>query len=526
MRAFREKPIFGTTKGTELTWKGKLSVIMESVEKTLGEQILVVDDEQSMLEFLEYVLKKEGYRVSSVQESQKALELLSEKPGFDLVISDLRMPELDGLGLLKASREIDPEVPFIFMTAYASSDTAIEALKLGAFDYITKPFQVEELTNLIRNALLAQNLKHRVRVLEKRIEEDDLIGTSPAMLEIYKLIGTIAPTDTTILITGESGTGKELVARAIHQASLGPENPFVSINCGAFPETLLESELFGYMKGAFTGAVSEKKGLLEVAVGGTLFLDEVGEMPPSMQVKVLRALQEKKIRRIGGTKEIDIDARLIAATNQILESLVEEGKFREDLYYRLAVIPIHIPPLRDRKPDIVPLVRHFIQKYNERLKREVKGVTEEGLSCLEEYSWPGNVRELENVIERAITLESGEFIQKAGLPERVRGQAEAHETDLPRFSADEGLDLEEYLKTVERQIIEQALELAEGNQTRTSEILQVSYRSLRHRLDTLGLRKKQKERSGERREGERRRKAAERRQTEAEERSQKTGDSG
>ncbi len=485
---------------------------MDFVKQTLKEQILVVDDEQSMLEFLEYVLKKEGYDVISVQESPQALELLSEKPGFDLVISDLRMPDLDGLGLLKASHEIDPEVPFIFMTAYASSDTAIEALKLGAFDYITKPFQVEELTNLIKNALLARNLRHQVRVLERqRVEEDDLIGTSPAMLEIYKLIGTIAPTDTTILITGESGTGKELVARAIHQASMGREHPFVSINCGAFPETLLESELFGYMKGAFTGAVSEKKGLLEVAIGGTLFLDEVGEMLPSMQVKILRALQERKIRRIGGTQEIDIDARLIAATNQDLERAIEEGRFREDLYYRLAVIPIRIPPLRERKPDIVPLVRHFIQKYNERLSRNIKGMTEEGLSCLEEYSWPGNVRELENVIERAVTLESGEFIQKARLPERVRGQAEAHETDLPRFSADEGLDLEEYLKTVERQIIEQALELAEGNQTKASEILQVSYRSLRHRLDTLGLRKKQKDRTGERREGEGRRKGSERR---------------
>ena len=499
---------------------------MESVEQTLGEQILVVDDEQSMLEFLEYVLKKEGYDVISVQESPKALELLSEKPGFDLVISDLRMPDLDGLGLLKVSREIDPEVPFIFMTAYASSDTAIEALKLGAFDYITKPFQVEELTNLIKNALLARNLRNQVRVLERqRIEEDEMIGTSPAMLEIYKLIGTIAPTDTTILVTGESGTGKELVARAIHQASMGPEQPFVSINCGAFPETLLESELFGYMKGAFTGAVSEKKGLLEVAVGGTLFLDEVGEMPPSMQVKILRALQEKKIRRIGGTKEIDIEARLIAATNQDLERAVEEGEFREDLYYRLAVIPIHIPPLRDRKPDIVPLVRHFIQKYNERLSRDIRGMTEEGLSCLEEYSWPGNVRELENVIERAITLESGEFIQKARLPERVRGEVGTHEMDLPRFSSDEGLDLEEYLRNVERQIIEQALELAEGNQTRTSQILQVSYRSLRHRLDTLGLRKKQKEETGERRAGKKRRKTAERRK-ETEEGSQETGDSG
>jgi len=455
------------------------------------EQILVVDDEKSMLEFLEYVLDKEGYTVSSVQDGQKALDLLSEKTGFDLVISDLRMPDLDGLELLKASQKIDPEIPFIFMTAYASAETAIEALKLGAFDYITKPFQVEDLKNLIKNALLARDLKHQVRVLERqRIEEDEMIGTSPAMLEIYKLIGTIAPTDTTILISGESGTGKELVARAIHQASLCPDSPFISINCGAFPETLLESELFGYMKGSFTGAVKDKKGLFEAAIGGTLFLDEVSEMAPSMQVKILRALQEKKIRRIGGTTEIDVNARLIAATNQDLEKGVEEGTFREDLYYRLAVIPIHIPPLRVRKPDIVPLVRHFIQKYNDRLGRKIKGMTEEGLACLEEYSWPGNVRELENVIERAATLESSEFIQKERLPEKVRGQVGAHEFALPHFSAGEGLDLEGYLKKVERQIVEQALELAEGNQTRAAEILKVSYRSLRHRVETLGIKKK------------------------------------
>ncbi len=461
------------------------------------EQILVVDDEKSMLEFLEYVLDKEGYTVSSVQEGQKAVELLSEKSGFDLVISDLRMPDVDGLELLKASKRIDPEIPFIFMTAYASSDTAIEALKLGAFDYITKPFQVEAFKNLVKNALLARDLRHQVRVLERqRSEEDEMIGTSPAMLEIYKLIGTIAPTDTTILISGESGTGKELVARAIHQASLAPESPFVSINCGAFPETLLESELFGYMRGSFTGAVKDKKGLFEAAIGGTLFLDEVGEMVPSMQVKILRALQEKKIRKIGGTDEIDIDARLIAATNQDLEKGVEEGTFREDLYYRLAVIPIHIPPLRARRPDIVPLVRHFIQKYNERLGREIKGMTEEGLACLEEYNWPGNVRELENVIERASTLENSDFIQKERLPEKVRGQVSAHQLGLPRFSADEGLDLEEYLKKVERQLVEQALELAEGNQTRAAEILKVSYRSLRHRVETLGIKKKGQEAGG------------------------------
>ena len=455
------------------------------------EQILIVDDEQSMLEFLEYVLNKEGYKVRCAQEGEQALKLLSGESEFDLVISDLRMPDVDGLELLKASRAADPELPFIFMTAYASSDTAIEALKLGAFDYITKPFDVEELKNLIKNALLSRNLKHQVKVLERqRIQDDELIGTSPPMLEIYKLIGTIAPTDTTVLISGESGTGKELVALAIHRTSPGPERPFVSINCGAFPETLLESELFGYMKGAFTGAVSQKKGLFEAAIGGTLFLDEIGEMSPTMQVKILRALQEKKIRRIGGTQEIKVDARVIAATNQNLEKRVEEGRFREDLYYRLVVIPIHIPPLRDRKPDILPLVRHFVQKYNERLGRNIKGVTEEALACLEAYSWPGNVRELENVIERAATLEPGDFIQREKLPGNVLGKTTPQKMSVPRLTQAEGVDLEEYLKRMERHIIEQALELTEGNQTRAAEILKISYRSLRHRIETLEIKKK------------------------------------
>ena len=458
------------------------------------EAILVVDDEESMLEFMEIALSKEGYKVSCAQEGKKALKMLSGKSGFDLVISDLRMGEFDGLELLRASKDIDPDIPFIFVTAYASSDTAIEALKLGAFDYITKPFQVEELKNLISNALLARNLKHQVTELKKQsVEDGELVGTSPPMLDIYKLIGTIAPTDTTVLISGESGTGKELVARAIHRASPGPEHPFVSINCGAFPETLLESELFGYMKGAFTGAVGEKKGLFEAAIGGTLFLDEVGEMSPTMQVKILRALQEKKIRRVGGTNEIPVNVRLIAATNRELERRVEDGDFREDLYYRLAVIPIHIPSLRERKPDIVPLVRHFVGKYNERLGSSIQGVTGDVLSCLEEYAWPGNVRELENVIERAVTLETGEYIQKERLPEKVRGQVTPEEVNSPRLSQDQGLDLEVYLKGVERQIIEQALQLTEGNQTRAAELLQISYRSLRHRIETLEIKKDKKE---------------------------------
>jgi two-component system, NtrC family, response regulator PilR len=453
-------------------------------------QVLVVDDEQSMLEFLEYMFQKEGYQVTCKTEGRKALELIQGGGDFDLVISDLRMPDLDGLELLRATRQADPETPFIFITAFASSETAIEALKLGAFDYITKPFQVEEFKNLVRNALETRDLKRKVRVLEnERIRDNQLVGISPPMLEIYKLIGTVAPTDSTVLISGESGTGKELVARAIHEASGRRDRAFVSINCGAFPETLLESELFGYMKGSFTGAVANKKGLFETAGGGTLFLDEVGEMPAAMQVKLLRALQDKKVRRVGGTEEISVDVRLVAATNRNLEEEVEEGNFREDLYYRLAVIPMTVPPLRDRRSDIVTLVRHFVQKYNQKLDRHIQGVTEEALSCLEEYSWPGNVRELENVIERAMTLESTDFIQKDRLPENVRRQRSEPGPTVPRFTASEGLDIEEYLRRVEAEILKRALEYAGGNQTRAAEILKLTYRSFRHRMESLEIRK-------------------------------------
>jgi len=455
------------------------------------ERILIVDDERSMIEFLEYMLDKEGYQVTGCLDPEGALALLREGEGFDLVISDIKMPGMDGLELLKAARNRDPDTPFIFITAYASSETAIEALKLGAFDYITKPFEIEKLKSLVMHALTARDLKRQVQVLEAETSSsNEMVGTSPPMLEIYKLIGTIASTDSTVLIMGESGTGKELVARAIHRASPRRDRAFVSINCSAFPETLLESELFGYVKGAFTGAAGTKKGLFEAATNGTMFLDEIGEMSPAMQVKLLRALQEKKIRRVGGTEEIQIDVRVIAATNRELNKEIEAGHFREDLYYRLAVIPISIPPLRDRKSDILPLVRHFISKYNRKLDRSVRGITEDALRCFEQYRWPGNVRELENVIERGVTLETSEFLQKGRLPEHIqRGGFFRDSAAMPFFTAELGLDLEAFLRDLERQIIEQALSLADGNQTRAAEILRLSYRSLRHRIETLGIKK-------------------------------------
>ncbi len=452
------------------------------------EHLLVVDDEPSMLEFLEYMLTKENYRVTSTLHGAEAQRLIQER-SFDLVISDLRMPDLDGLELLRSAQSVDPEVPFLFITAYASSDTAIEALKLGAFDYVTKPFQVEELKNLVRNALQASSLKRKVRLLESEREQtDQLVGVSPPMLEIYKLIGTIAATDSTVLITGESGTGKELVARAVHRASPRRDRPFVSVNCGAFAETLLESELFGYVKGAFTGATANKKGLFETADGGTLFLDEVGETSPAMQVKLLRALQERTVRRVGGNAEIAVNVRLIAATNRKLEDEISAGNFREDLYYRLAVIPMRIPPLRERASDIVALVQHFIQVYNRKQNRQTQGITEEGLACLERYHWPGNVRELENVIERAIALETGDYIQRDRLPEMIReSRPPTGESAIPQFD-ESGFSLEDHLNQIEAELLTRALEISGGNQKRAAEILKLSYRSFRHRLDRLDLR--------------------------------------
>ncbi|HXK59250.1 MAG TPA: sigma-54 dependent transcriptional regulator [Acidobacteriota bacterium] len=449
-------------------------------------RILVVDDETSMIEFLEYMLRKDGHVVTGCLEAAEALERMTKGAPFDLIISDIRMPGVDGLEFLRSARSIDPDTPFIFITAHASSETAIEALKLGAFDYVTKPFEVDKFRNLISNAITARNLKRKVRLLESELPQgSELIGTSAPMLDIYKLIGTISATDSTVIICGESGTGKEMVARAIHKAGPRRDCPFVSINCGAFPETLLESELFGYMKGAFTGAVTNKKGLFETAAGGTLFLDEVGEMSPAMQVKLLRALQDKRIRRVGGTEEIPFDARVIAATNRDIRKEIEAGRFREDLYYRLAVIPITIPPLRERRADILPLVRHFMHKCNLKLNRTIKGITEDALECLERYHWPGNVRELENVIERAATLATTGFIQKRQLPEHVQCGSGGRQGSIPVFNAEEGLDLESYLREMEKQIIEQALFLVNGNQTRAAEILKLSYRSLRHRLESL-----------------------------------------
>lgn len=453
-------------------------------------KVLVIDDEKSVTEMLEIALKREKYEIVSTNNGVEALKRLKENI-FDVIICDIQMPDLNGVQILKESKKLSPETVFILITAYASAETAIEALQYGAYDYITKPFNIEELKHILRRALERRNLKQEVDLLKKEVLKNNvLIGKSPKMVEVCQLIFTIAPTDSTVLIMGESGTGKELIARAIHDGSLRKDKPFVSVNCGAFPETLLESELFGYMKGAFTGADSNKKGLFEVSDHGTIFLDEIGEMSPTMQVKLLRVLQEKQLRRVGGTEEIPIDVRIIAATNQDLKEMVREKKFREDLYYRLAVITINLPPLRERLEDLPLLTNYFLQKYSKKLNKSTYMLSEQALSYLKLYSWPGNVRELENVIERAVTLEPTNEIQSERLPDYVRGGNNTLMEEEPVLPY-EGIDLERFIEDKERNLILQALQRTHWNQVEAAKLLRIPYRSLRHKIKLYDIRKQQ-----------------------------------
>src|SRR5215218_10401943 len=375
---------------------------------TPAPRILVVDDEDSMREMLRIVLRRDGYDVRVAPDGRAALDILKREP-FDLLLSDIRMPDLSGVEVLRAAKDVNRDIVAFMMTAYASTSTAVEAMRLGAVDYFTKPFNMDELRLKVRQHLEAHRLKQEnlllKRALNSRYEFSSIIGNSPAMLAVFRLVETIAKTNSTVLITGESGTGKDMVARAVHVNSLRSDHPFVALNCGAIPETLLESELFGHMRGAFTGADANKKGLMEVAERGTIFLDEIGETNASMQVKLLRVLQDRRFRRLGGTEEVQADIRVIAATNQDLPRLVAEGRFREDLYYRLNVIPIQLPPLRDRREDIPLLAEHFLAKHAAQTGKDVRSVSQEALTLLTAYAWPGNVRELENVLERSIALE-------------------------------------------------------------------------------------------------------------------------
>jgi DNA-binding NtrC family response regulator len=452
-------------------------------------KLLIVDDEQSYRQLLTLVFEGDGHQIRTAMNGRDALEQLQEAPA-DVIITDVRMPDMDGIELLRAARELYQDIGVVLMTAFATVDTAREAFKLGADDFIQKPFDVEELKIIVKKAFERQELIDENRAF-KRAQRDrgsvrNIIGRSDKMQAVYRMIETVAEVQSTVLVTGESGTGKELVARAIHDLSHRAEKPFISINCGAFTETLLESELFGYVKGSFTGANANRKGLFEAANKGTIFLDEIGEMSPAMQVKLLRVLQERKVRPVGAHDEMSIDARVIAATNRDLKAMSSEGSFREDLFYRISVIPIALPPLRERSEDIPELVAHFVKKFCEQTGREVT-VSEKTMQFLENYAWHGNVRELEHTIERAVALERREEIQPDILPDHITNYNPTRikaEFDLPET----GINLVSHLDNLEKTYVVEALKQTGGNQTRAAELLQMPVRSLRHLLDKHEIR--------------------------------------
>jgi DNA-binding NtrC family response regulator len=460
-----------------------------------GPLILVIDDEPGIVDMLSIVFEKEGYRVAKARSCTEGLQLL-ERLSPDLILTDLRMPDGSGFDILNATRERVPPLPVVMITAYTSTKTAIDALKAGAYDYISKPFDVDELKHVVGKALESKRLAEEVVVLRQKVETAPgaLVGVSRKMRTVFDLIGRIGRTTSTVLITGESGTGKELVARAIHKNSNRETKPFISINCGAMPETLLESELFGYERGAFTGAVKDKKGLFQEAEGGTIFLDEIGETSLTMQVKLLRALQERVVRRVGGSQELPIDVRIICATNKDLAKKVADGSFREDLFYRINVIPLPIPPLRERREDVPYLVSHFLKKVALEQGMPFRRISTEAMRLLENHSWPGNVRELENLIERTVALESADIITSTSLPESFLqpsglAQTVSSDFDLPP----EGIDLEAYLEWIGKRLMHQALERTGGVQTRAAELLRMSERSFRYYAKKYEIKKEEEE---------------------------------
>ena len=452
-------------------------------------RVLVVDDEQSMRELLGIMLRQVGYDVTQADGGEAAVQALKTTDVFDLVITDLRMRKVDGLAVLRAAKEHSPHTVVLVVTAFASTETAVEAMKLGAYDYVTKPFKLDELKLTIANALERKRLQDENRELKRQLRTergfDSFVGKSRRMMEVFETIRKTADSGSTVMITGESGTGKELVARAVHQESSRRGAPFVSVNCGAIPETLMESELFGHVKGAFTGATQNTDGLFLAADTGTLFLDEITEIPQSVQVKLLRAIQEREIRRVGDTRDVKVDVRLIAASNRDLAKAIADGVLREDLYYRLNVIPIHLPPLRARTEDIPLLVAHFIGRVAKDVGKTVAGITAEALAVLERYHGPGNIRELENVIERAIVLGSGDHITQDSLPPHLMQPPERGEfpVDIPTG----GVDLEDLLAAVESRYIRLALDRAGGLQVRAAELLRLSFRQFRYKVHKHGL---------------------------------------
>jgi two-component system, NtrC family, response regulator PilR len=457
--------------------------------------LLVVDDERSICELLEISFRKEGHKVETASSGEAAKRRLASQI-FDIVVSDIRMPDMDGVELLRYCKELASSTKFVLITGVPTLDTAIDAVNFGADRYVIKGDRmIDELRPAVQQLAETLALKKEAGYLRRELRRltglDHIIGTSPKMKAIFELIENIAPQNSRVLITGESGTGKELVARAIHENSARAKNPFITINCGAFPETLLESELFGYMKGAFTGANENRRGLFQAAHGGTLFMDEIGNMSVTMQVKLYRVLQEGKVRPVGSTEESDVDVRVIAATNKNLEEEIAAERFREDLFYRLSVIPIHLPSLRERREDIPLLTREFLERFSKSMNKKVQSIDPEAMRRLEVYDWPGNVRELENTIERAVALETSSAVSVAALPDRIRnhyqqtvaqahsnghGNGNGHGVTIPV----DGLNLEEHIRDVERSYLLAALERSGGVRTRAASLLKMTYRSFRH----------------------------------------------
>ncbi len=452
---------------------------------------LVVDDERSMRELLAIVLRREGYEVLLAENGRTAVEMLEREP-IDLLISDIKMPDLSGVDVLRAAKKIDQDILGIMITAFASTETAVEAMRLGACDYLSKPFDIDLLKMKVREKIENRQLRQENVLLKRTLglshQFSNIIGRSEAMLDVFKMVETVARTNSTILLTGESGTGKGLVAQAIHFNSLRREKPMVALNCGAMPENLLESEMFGHMRGAFTGADTNKKGLLEVAERGTIFLDEIGEMSPVMQVKLLRVLQERRFRRVGGLEELQADIRVITATNQDLTVAIAEGRFREDLFDRINVIPIALPPLRDRREDIPLLAEHFLAKYSEQMEKQIVGISHDAMDLLSRHDWPGNIRELENVLERAVALESTPSILPDSLPATIRGDVVRSSSGPLDALPASGFDLEAHVKEIERGYIAEALKRAGGVQVKAAELLGMSFRSFRYYVKKYNLR--------------------------------------
>ena len=458
--------------------------------------VLIVDDEVNIRRVLAAMLRREGYEVTTAGDGEQARAVLQKTP-VHVVVTDLVMPRLGGMELLRKVAADFPDVPVILITAHGSVDSAVAALKAGAFDYITKPFEQDELRKVIAKATRAHDLERQN--LHANLGDGDrppLVGESPGMKAIYEMIAKVADSPSTVLITGESGTGKELIAKALHRGSSRRDRPLIKVNCAAIPKDLVESELFGYERGAFTGAVSSKPGRFELADGGTLFLDEIGEVPVEMQVKLLRALQESEFERVGGIKTLRVDVRLIAATNRDLKALIADGRFREDLYYRLAVVPIALPPLRDRREDVPLLVRHFVEKYNQRLGKRVEGVDADAMALLQAYPWPGNIRELENLMERSVLFADGPIIKAGALPDSLREAAPSTPVApvgaLGAIAAPSGASMKEIVRQaqaeLERELIARALDETGGNVTRAAKRLQISRKSLQVKMKELGLR--------------------------------------